>query len=44
VQLADSSDRVFTVVIDGMTGRATVHPYAYEPEPVDDEGEVRDPG
>jgi general secretion pathway protein H len=44
IQLVDGSDRIFTVVVEGMTGRARVHPYAYEPEPVPDEGAVRDPG
>jgi Tfp pilus assembly protein FimT len=50
VQLGDRSDTVFSVEIHPLTGRATVHDFAFEPEPIresDDEedlSEVEDPG
>ncbi|MEZ4326961.1 MAG: prepilin-type N-terminal cleavage/methylation domain-containing protein [Polyangiales bacterium] len=46
IHLADSSDRVFSVVIHPLTGRGRIYNYAYEPEELSDEGpqEVRDPG
>lgn len=50
VQLGDRSDTVYSVEIHPLTGRATVHNFAYEPELIrdtDDEedfSEVEDPG
>lgn len=46
IQLADSSERVFTVTIHPLTGRGRIYNYAYEPEEISDEeeDEVRDPG
>ena len=46
IHLADSSDRVYSVVIHPLTGRGRIYNYAYEPEELSDEAvqEVRDPG
>jgi general secretion pathway protein H len=50
VQLSDGGDDVFSVEIRPLTGRAIVHSFAFEPEPIrdrfDDEGlsEAEDPG
>lgn len=47
VQLGDASETVYSVEIHPLTGRAVVHTFAFEPEPVDvgeEVHEVEDPG
>lgn len=50
VQLSDSTDTVYSVEIHPLTGRAKVHRFAFEPEPIRDDAdeedlsEVEDPG
>jgi len=50
VQLTDGSDTVYSVEVHPLTGRPTVHDFAFEPEPISDSAsdeersEVRDPG
>jgi general secretion pathway protein H len=50
VQLGDGGDDVYSVEIRPLTGRAIIHNFAFEPEPIrdrfDDEGqsEAEDPG
>ena len=45
VQLTDAKDRVYSVAIEPLTGRARVYDYAYEPIPLEDRrSELRDPG
>jgi hypothetical protein len=46
VQLVDSSDTVYSVEIDALSGRGKVHDFAFEPEELSDEDldELRDPG
>jgi general secretion pathway protein H len=46
IHLADTSDRVYSVVIHPLTGRGRIYNYAYEPEEITDDNtqEVRDPG
>jgi hypothetical protein len=50
IQLSNSSDTVYSVEIHPLTGRAKVHRFAYEPEPIredadeEDLSEVEDPG
>lgn len=44
IQLQDSNDNVYSVEIHPLTGKARIHPYAYEPigDLDDDAGEVED--
>lgn len=44
VQLENSRHEVFSVEIQGLTGRARVHSFAFEPEDLSESDEVRDPG
>jgi len=45
VQLGDDDgDLVFSVEIEEMTARGQIYPYAFEPEQLEDEEELRDPG
>ena len=47
VHVADTSDRVYSIVIHPLTGRGRIYNYAYEPEEIDDDADVselRDPG
>jgi general secretion pathway protein H len=44
IQLANPEDEVFSIEILPLTGRARIHPFAYEPESLTEEDEVRDPG
>src|SRR5690606_29503510 len=42
IQVSDASDIVYTVEIHPLTGKAKVHPFAYEPPELDEGDEVRD--
>ncbi|MBC7171311.1 MAG: hypothetical protein H5U40_02730 [Polyangiaceae bacterium] len=44
VQLENAQHEVFSVEIAPLTGRATVHSFAFEPESLTEGDEVRDPG
>lgn len=44
VQLENARHEVFSVEIQPLTGRARVHSFAYEPESLTEDDEVRDPG
>jgi general secretion pathway protein H len=44
IQLQNPEEEVFSVEVLPLTGRARVHPFAYEPESLTEDDEVRDPG